>query len=73
MKGGVAVEELIERIKILHAEVERECNEKLEVLEECSRRGGQCSGCSQGERCRIDMSKIVKISQLYNELRSREG
>ncbi len=67
------MEELIERIKVLHAEVERECNEKLEVLEECSQRDGQCSGCSQGERCRIDVSKMVKLSQLYSKLMSREG
>lgn len=63
------MEDLIERIKGLHAEVERECDEKLEVLEECSQRDGQCSQCSHGERCRIDMSKIVEISQLYNRLR----
>ncbi len=69
MKGGVAVEELIERIRVLHTEVERECNEKLEILEECSQREGQCTRCSQGERCRIDMSKVVEITQLYNRLR----
>ncbi len=67
------MEELIERIKVLHAEVERECNEKLVVLEDCSQRDGQCSGCSQGERCRIDVYKRVKLSQLYSELMSRKG
>lgn len=73
MKKEMEVRDLIQRIKILHHEIEEECNERLKVLEECSERGEECRECSLEDRCRMDMSKMVKISQLYHELNSRKS
>jgi len=65
--------ELVEEIKNLHREIEEECNKKLEILDRCSEAGGECRECSWESRCRLDMSKVAKVSQLYSELNSREG
>lgn len=61
-------ERLIEEIRGLHNEIDRECDDKLEVLDRCFREGRECRDCSLEGECRFDLPKLIKISRLYDEL-----
>ncbi len=67
------VRELLQRIKTLHGEIEEECNERLDLLEDCSKEERECRECPMENRCRVDVSKMIKISQLYDQLNSGES
>ncbi len=59
---------LIQEIKVLHEEIDRECDDKLEILDRCFREGRECQECALEGECRFDLPKLVKISHLYDEL-----
>jgi len=62
---------LIQEIRVLHDEIDRECNDKLEVLDRCAREGRECQDCALEGECRFNLPKLLKISLLYDELYSK--
>ncbi len=70
---GMKRKSLINEIRVLHDEIDRECTHKLDLLERCFREGRECEECPVEGECRFNLSKLLKISRLYGELHSKSS
>lgn len=71
--SGMERKSLIKEIKILHDEIDRECSDKLEVLNRCFEEGRECEDCALEGECRFNLPKLLEISRLYEELYSKSS